>query len=414
MIRLAEDVKKRGGEQPLKNNRFIMNIMTDEKIKSLIGRYRTEDFPFANVEQSLAETIKDSGIYKLYGKSSDHTPSEEVAVWREIFNQIIAPDGEVSAIASRRDNYTLRGYERARELMENTFTNFFASQGHLSDALKQLEQSLDMARELYFRLLILPIELTDLREREIDENRHKYITTREDLNPNMRFVENSFVTALRSNPEVQRFISENKLSWLPDDQRLIAKLLRSIKESDIYADYMNFPATDFHTDCEFWRNVFKYIILPDPDFLESLEDKSVFWNDDLDIISTFLLKTLRRFESEDEQPVLPMFKDEEDARFGAELFSVTVRNREKYRSYIDEFVHSESWDSERLAFMDVVIMLTAISEILNFPKIPVNVSINEYIEIAKSYSTAKSGAFINGILGPVVAKLRDEGLLTKE
>ena len=231
----------------------------------------------------------------------------------------------------------------------------------------------------------------------------------------MRFVENQFVAALRENPDIYKYVSENKLSWLPEDERMLTALLRSIKESDIYYDYMNFPATDYHTDCEFWRNVFKFIIFSDPDFAETLEDKSVFWNDDMDIIGTFLLKTIKRFDSENHSDaVLPKFKDDEDARFGAELFSAVVRNREKYRSYIDMFVNSDSWDSDRLAFMDVVVMLTAIAEILNFPKIPTSVSINEYIEIAKCYSTGKSGAFINGLLASVIPQLRADGILTKE
>ena len=192
-------------------------------------------------------------------------------------------------------------------------------------------------------------------------------------------------------------------------------MLRTIKESDIYYDYMNFPATDYHTDCEFWRNVFRYIILNDPDFLEAIEDKSVFWNDDLEIIGTFLLKTIRRFDSENhENAVLPKFKDDEDERFGAELFSAAVRNRDKYREYVDRFVNSDSWDSERLAFMDVVILITCFAEILNFPKIPTAASINEYIEIAKAYSTPKSAAFINGILASAIDMLRQDGVLTKE
>lgn len=415
LVRLADRVEKRGGEKPLQDNRFIANVLSDDKIKSLLARYRMETFPMEGIEETLIQAVKDSGIYKLYCKKENRTPADEVTVWREIFNQLIAPDGTVGALASQRENYTLRGYERARELMETTFTNFFSSQGHLADALKQLNASLEKARELYFRLLMLPVELTDLRNREIDENRHKYIKTNEDINPNMRFVENGFVAALRANPEIQKYVTANKLSWLPDDTRLLSALLRSIKESDIYYDYMNFPATDFHTDCEFWRNVYKYIIFTDPDFLETLEDKSVFWNDDIDIIGTFLLKTIRRFEGgEDQEPVLPKFKDDEDARFGAELFSATVRNREIYRSYIDSFVKSDSWDAERLAFMDVVILLTAIAEIINFPKIPVNVSINEYIEIAKSYSTSKSGAFINGMLGSIVGMLQEQRSFTKD
>lgn len=415
MLRMAGSIEKRGAGFPLLDNRFISNVKNDDKIKSLLARYRVEDFPFASAESGLVEAVKESGAYKLYAKEASRNPADELQVWRSIFEQIILPSSELRALIEQRENYTLRGLERARELMNTTFVNFSSSQGHVSDALKQLETSLEKARELYLRLLWLPYELTRLREKEIDAARRKYLTTPEDLNPNMRFVDNMFVKELSRNLELQKFVRDYKISWAADDERMLNSLLRAIKESDVYFDYMNFPATDYKTDCEFWRNIYRYVIFSNPDFLETLEDKSVFWNDDLDIIGTFVLKTVKRFGSEDHAgALLPKYKDEEDARFGAELFADTVRNRDLYRGYIDTFVNASNWDTERLAFMDVVIMLTAISEIINFPKIPVNVSINEYIELAKSYSTPKSGNFINGILGSIVVMLNDEGIINKD
>ena len=177
---------------------------------------------------------------------------------------------------------------------------------------------------------------------------------------------------------------------------------------------MDFPATDLHEDTEFWRNVCKQIILHDEDFLEALEEESVFWNDDLEIIGTFVLKTMKRFEEDDTRgAVLPMYKDEEDARFGSHLFADVVRNKDLYRRYIDDFINTEHWDTDRLAVMDVIITMTALAEIMNFPKIPLVVSINEYIELAKSYSTSKSGAFVNGLLSSIIGRLREEGRIQK-
>jgi N utilization substance protein B len=184
-------------------------------------------------------------------------------------------------------------------------------------------------------------------------------------------------------------------------------------ESDIYNDYMNAPQTDVHADCEFWRSVFKHIVLSEQDLIEALEEKSVFWNDDLDIIGTFTLKTFKRFEDNPSDAIMAMYKDEEDSLFGEELFRATVKNKEEYRQLIDTFVKKESWDSERLAFMDVVITLTAIAEMLNFPKIPLKVTINEYIEMAKAYSTPKSSSFINGILASIINNLKQQGRLLK-
>ena len=231
----------------------------------------------------------------------------------------------------------------------------------------------------------------------------------------MRFVENALVSAIREDEDVLAYVEQNKLSWMSDEPRLLDSLLKSIMESDLYAEYMNFPATDFHTDCEFWRNVFKQIVFHNEDFLEMLESMSVFWNDDIEIIGTFFLKTLKRFEEsgQGDKVVLPMYKDDEDAAFGKRLFVDVVKNKDVYRRYIDESVKTDKWDSDRLAVMDVVITMAALSEIINFPKIPLVVSINEYIELAKSYSTSKSGAFVNGILHSIVTKLREEGKILK-
>lgn len=183
-----------------------------------------------------------------------------------------------------------------------------------------------------------------------------------------------------------------------------------------YKEYMAKESVSRADDCELWRALFKSVILPSDELAEALESKSVYWNDDLDIMGTFVLKTIKRIGGSDEEPVplLPKFKDDEDARFGAELFMDAVDNYDEYRSYIDKFVNSNQWDPDRLAFMDGVIMTAAIAELLNFPAIPVPVTLNEYIEIANSYSTPRSGQFINGILYSVINFLRSEGKLLKQ
>lgn len=417
IVKAAESIEKRGGERPLYENKFIRNLLADEKIKSLLLKYRGQQFPYEAAVDGIVTKIKESGLYKNFLKKDIGETGADLTVWRDIFNTIIASDLRLNSLFTQTENFTLRGVDRMKDLMSVTFTNFLSSNDSVTDALKQLRQSLGMSRELYFRLLTLPVELTRLRELEIDEARHKYITTDEDLNPNMRFVENQLVALIAADAEVNEFVDKNKLAWLPEDRILLTSLLRRIKESDLYAEYMDFPATDLHNDCEFWRNVYKQVIFPNPDFLEALEDKSVFWNDDVDIIGTFMLKTLKRFEESvesGESAVLAMYKDEEDARFGAELFTATVRNKDIYRDIINSVINTTTWDTDRLAFMDVVILLTAVAEILCFPKIPTQVSINEYIELAKSYSTPKSGLFVHGVLGGVVAKLREDGRLTKE
>lgn len=418
MTRLANRVEFRGLGKPLLDSRFIRNVLADDKIRAL--QANRESVPFVALEDELAGKIKESGIFKQFVKDiqNDETPDENV--WKEIFANILIPDQLLNAEIARRENYTMKGVERMSDMMETTFANFFASADHISDALKILEFSLNKSRELYFRLLTLPIALTDLREQEIDSNRHKLLRTAEDINPNMRFVDNEYVKALRYNTEIDFYSKKYGISWLEEDRDMIAGLLKRIMQSEIYTDYMSFPATTYKSDCEFWKNVYRNIIFSDTDFMEHLEDKSVFWNDDLDIIGTFVIKTLKRYENAGEEVadaenlILPMFKDEEDARFGAELFSYVIKRKDYLRGLITEAVDESQWETDRLAFMDVVIIMTALAEILEFPKIPLTVSFNEYIEIAKTYSTPKSGVFINGLLGEIVNRLREMKIIVKQ
>ena len=420
MSDIARDIERRGGGRPLYDNRFMRGVLADDRMRSLTLKYSSQPFQLRPAVDGLVEKVKASAIYKNYLKDKDREESlnADVDVWRDIFNIIIAKDPELAAVMARRENYSLRGVDRAIELMDATFVNFYSSHGHLPAALATLERSLMAARDLYFRLLTLPVGLTRLRERQLDENRHKYLPTEEDKNPNLRFVENQLVEALADDPEIAAYCKENKLDWMEQDKVILTSLLKAIIASDLYKEYMTAPVSDFHSDSEFWRNVFKQIIFRNEAFLEEMEDKSVFWNDDIEIIGTFVLKTFKRFDDmaavgQSEEPVLPMFKDDEDARFGRELLTAAIENKDDYRALIDRYIDTTHWDTERLALMDVVILLTAIAEVINFPKIATSVSVNEYIEISKSYCNPRNAGFIHGVLGKVIAQLREEGVINK-
>lgn len=415
MATLAEETKMRGGEAPLADNRFTRAISSDEKVRSVIKRSKVEAMPLLqpSLVSSLADKIKNSAIFKNYRKSKDSDISSDVKTWQALFKQIILPDAEVNASFLQEENSSPRGVDRMGELMDSTFINFSSSQSLVADALKALSYSLDKARELYFRLLLLPVELCRLQEQSLDQARHKYIVTQDDLNPNLRFVENEFVSRLQTLEAFTSEVEKRKINLMANHQPLLASLLRQLTDSKYYKEYMAAPSTDFYNDCRFWRTVLKNVIFPSEELQEELEDQSVFWNDDLDIIGTFVIKTIRRFEEGEPEPILPQFKDSEDACFGSELFSDVVKHKDEYRELINSVINKDSWDTERLAFMDVVIALTAVSELLSFPKIPVSVTVNEYVEMAKAYSTSKSGFFINGILGGVIARLREEGRLQK-
>lgn len=283
----------------------------------------------------------------------------------------------------------------------------------MQDALKELRKSLDKAYELYHYLLLLPVELTRLQELRIDNARNKYLPTPEDLNPNMKFVENRFVAKMRQSEMMQEFLKTTPLSWRKNDIYL-RLTLDKILNSDIYKAYMVTPQSDLASDCELWKDLMKKVIFPDDELCDVLEEESVYWNDDLETIGTFVLKTIRRFADDGYDKLLPQFKDEEDSRYSERLFRNAAEHESEYMALIDKFVEKDSWDTERLAFMDVVILLTAIAEVENEPSVPTKVTLNEYIEISKYYSTTKSGAFVNGILNSIINYLKKEGLLNKE
>lgn len=283
----------------------------------------------------------------------------------------------------------------------------------LTTAKKELTKSLDKSYELYNALLKLMIELTDVQDLRLDEAKHKFLPTEEDLNPNMRFVENEFVKRLRADQTLADFVDDKKINWR-DDELFVRLLLDKILRSEEYQEYMEMPKTSLVRDGEVWYQLMKKVVLPDENLLEHLQSMSVYYtDDDLQIIGQFVMKTIRRFEDEEAQPILPQYKNDDDSKFGEQLFSKTVAEMEENNSYIDQFVKTEKWDVERIALMDRVVMCTALTEIRNYPSIPVNVSLNEYIELAKDYSTPRSGQFVNGILNAVVNKLRADKVIIK-
>lgn len=416
MTDIAESINQHTRNSPLYETRFIQRLEADNIMKSVRSKYSGGRFPLEPCVDDLCNRIKASAVYKNFLKD----PKADTQIWPTLFRHFISVDPKIASIAERYDNYSLRGMDRAKEMVAETFVEFASSQGNILDGLADLQASLEKARELYFRLLMLPMEITYQREVELDERRRRYGATAEDLNPNPKFIDNELVKLLGENQDIKDFAQEKKIAWLEQDRELVRHLLKRILESDLYKEYMSDPVSDLREDCEFWKKAMRSIILTDTKFLEILETMSVFWNDDIDIMGEFVVKTFRRFEekasdpeSKIKDPVYPMYKDEEDAKFGRELFETTVKKHAIYRGYIDEALNTQSWDSDRLAYMDVVIMVTALAEILNFPKIPIQASLNEYIEMAKCYSTGKSGSFINGLLARVITNLKESGKLRK-
>ena len=283
---------------------------------------------------------------------------------------------------------------------------------NLDTAEKELFFSLSKAYDLYNYLLLLMVEVTKQANKRLNAAKNKLVPTKEELFPNTKFVENRFIAQLEVNKQLLEFSNNQKKTW-ENEADFVKTLCDKILESDIYKEYMASETSSYEEDRELWRKLYKNIIFNNIELDQVLEDQSLYWNDDKEIVDTFVLKTIKRFDEKNgaKQELLPEFKDEEDQDFARRLFRRTILNADYYRHLISE--NTKNWDLDRVAFMDVVIMQIALAEILSFPNIPVSVSLNEYVEIAKLYSTPKSGGFINGTLDGIVNSLKKEGKLTK-
>lgn len=279
-------------------------------------------------------------------------------------------------------------------------------------AEKELFYSLSKAFDLYNYLLLLMIEVTRFADRRIDNRRHKLRPTAEDLNPNTRFIDNAFIAQLAANKQLEVFSNNQKRSW-EDESEFVKRLFERIEQSEVYQEYMAKETLTYEDDRELWRKLYRTMIAQNDEIDELLEEQSLYWNDDKAIVDTFVLKTIKRFQPEHgaDQELMPEYRDDEDKEFARKLLHNAINNADAYRSLMSN--NAKNWDMDRFAFMDILIMQVALAEILTFPTIPVSVSLNEYVEIAKMYSTPKSSSFINGMLDTIVNQLKKENKLHK-
>ncbi len=284
----------------------------------------------------------------------------------------------------------------------------------LSTLEKELAFSVEKTYDLYFYLLSLAVEITRYAEQRIDARRHKLRPTSEDLNPNTRFIDNRFVAQLSNNETLNSQLAQKKLSWA-DRGDILKELFLEIEASDFYVEYMSADPTsiDYSADRELWRKIYKRVILANENLDDTLEEENIYWADDVEVIISFVIKTVKRFDpaAGTQQELLPMYKDLDDAEYGRKLLRYAIEDSEESLHLIDKY--SRNWELERIAFMDTLIMQLALAELKHFPTIPVNVTLNEYIEISKSYSTDKSAVFINGVLDKIVQDLKQENKLIK-
>ncbi len=297
------------------------------------------------------------------------------------------------------------------KIVQLTYAYYQNGHHNMDTAEKELLFSLSKAYDLYNYLLGLIVAITQEERRRVD-----IVTRRAEREgtetPSQRFAFNKFATQLEENKLLNLFMEDKKMSW-ENDVEAVRKLCDQIERSPLYQEYMMSDAEDYETDRELWRRIYRTLIQGNEDLDAILEEKSLYWNDDKEIVDTFVLKTIKRFDpaNKADQELLPEYDDTEDREYALKLFRSTILNADTYQRYMSET--SRNWNFSRLAYMDVVLMQIAIAEMLTFPNIPISVTINEYVDLAKLYSTPKSGGYINGMLDAIARHLVDTGRLLK-
>src|SRR5450759_251364 len=282
----------------------------------------------------------------------------------------------------------------------------------LTQAETELMFSIGKSYDLYHYLMLLVLELADIAGEKIDQALQKRIPSHEDLNPRRRFVDNQVIAQLRKNIEFKNYISTKKLSWV-NNSHIPRLLYNKMIVWETYEEYMASENTNYVLDKKFIIRLITEHFSNSEDLQSNLEEQSIYWNDDMEYISSMVEKTLKKFktDSADTTPLMPLFKNTEDEEFVKILFRKAILHSKKCSELIDK--NTTNWEVDRIALMDILVMQLAITEILEFPEIPVKVTLNEYIEIAKYYCTSKSSTFVNGILDNIVKEIRDEGLFNK-
>lgn len=297
------------------------------------------------------------------------------------------------------------------KIVQLTYAYYQNGHHNMDTAEKELLFSLSKAYDLYNYLLGLIVAITQEERRRVDIATRR--AEREGTEtPSQRFAFNKFATQLEENKQLNLFMEDKKMSW-ENDVEAVRKLCDQIEQSPLYQEYMMSDAEDYETDRELWRRIYRTLIQGNEDLDAILEEKSLYWNDDKEIVDTFVLKTIKRFDpaNKADQELLPEYDDTEDRENALKLFRSTILNADTYQRYMSET--SRNWNFSRLAYMDVVLMQIAIAEMLTFPNIPISVTINEYVDLAKLYSTPKSGGYINGMLDAIARHLVDTGRLLK-
>lgn len=299
------------------------------------------------------------------------------------------------------------------------YSNAIAENMSLAQAQSQLDVACEATRDLYIYMLAIVSPLTKIAKDRIESARSKFNPTDEELNPNMKFADNALAKLLDADVDFQKILSKKKLSWDQYDI-FLKKVMNSIASKEYYAEYMASPTSSLKEDCRLFTRIFEEEFVDSEDLERILEDKSLYWNDDLAYALTWCCKTLKSFEKGETWKLYPLYQSElmegseveSDKAFVRKLLQAAFAGYDRYFSMISESV--AGWEKERLFSTDVALIVMGLAEAATFPTIPVKVTINEYVEISKFYGTQKSRSFVNGLLDRLVQSMVNDGKIVKE
>ena len=304
-----------------------------------------------------------------------------------------------------------------RHIRVKVMQTMYAFKGGESDDFSKEQKfllfSIDNMYNLYLLLMSLLLEVQKRAENNLQKKQKKHLATKEDKDPNRKFVNNQLLKLISDNFQLKNQLEINKITNWELDGEYVDIIFKAITSSDLYKEYMKTKVSDFKEDKDFIVDVFKDIIAPNDKLYDYLEDKNLTWLDDLPTVNTTILKLLRNTKTTPTEGYFTpkLYKDADDKQFAIDLFRKTLLNKSALNKEIEQ--KTQNWDADRIANVDYVLLQLAICELKNFPSIPVKVTINEYLEIAKEYSTPKSSIFINGILDKLVKEYEDDGTLKK-
>nr|WP_039866998.1 transcription antitermination factor NusB [Pedobacter sp. BAL39] len=290
--------------------------------------------------------------------------------------------------------------------LQNIFAWHMTDKKDLASSKKALMQSIDSVYEMYIWMLSLLIEVTEYTSIDAIERSNKHLPTAEDLNPNMKLLHNKFAVTLKENPDFIAMVNKYKINWMSDPE-FVKTIFNTLKTTPEYVAYLADEDNSLEESKTIIKYIFRKIILKSHSIIQAFEDKFINWSVDKEVMQGMVAKTLKNFVNEDpfKNKLTPISQDwEEDRKFVEDLFAYTLRKDKEYQELIAD--RTKNWESERIALMDTILMKMAICELMNFPSIPVKVTINEYLDLSKDYSTPKSNSFINGILDKILGDLK--------